>query len=572
MAETRRLFKHLLREKRMILIGLAGTLGMGIAEVLTGGLLKVLLDLVPDFSEAFTSGGTLPIDVRLPLKALGRKKVDLFYTELSGEDAVMQGIVVFCLVFLGIYVFRELCRYTRDTSLDSAVQRVMRNFKQAVFNKVLRLPMAFFDRTPTGELISRITYDVARLEGVVLMIVELLRAGVALLLFIPVLFYINWPIACFAVLYYPLAFWFMRILNRRIGTIGRAASENVADYTTFLEDRVNGISSIRAFKYEASENIKFKTLVNHNLKLNLLLIRLKHILKPMSDLQGMVGICLMVILFALFARKGWASDSLGSAASFLYLASQAYKPVKKVAQSMAELHITLASTDKIFRLLDEIPCPTVLETDPDESPTIHTIEFREVSFGYLPGQTILNKVSFKVNAGETLALVGSSGCGKTTLTRLLMGFYQPVSGEILINGKRMTPAVAAQFRSRMAGVSGDLRLLDASVAENLAPKEELPEEYTQLLQRTSTNLNSEIASDAAHVSAGQRTVLKFIRALLRQPDLLIMDEAFLTLDAETEALVKNLIPQECIKIVVSTNIDEAQGSGHTVYLPHAFRA
>jgi ABC-type multidrug transport system fused ATPase/permease subunit len=298
MSDSKRLFSRLGREWRWILAGMLATAGMGIAEILTGGMLKVIIDMGPRLAGAFEPNGQLPVNVKLPLKVAGGQKFELFSTKLTGDESIMRGILLLCLTFLAIYLFKEFCRYLRDVILNSAVQRLMRSFKQEICRKVLHLPIAFFDRTSTGELVSRITYDVARLEGIILMIVEFLRAGVALLLFVPILFYINWPIACFAMFYYPLAFWVMHCLNQRIGKTSTATTENVADYTAFLEDRINSISSIRAFGREEQEADDFEHLVDHNLKLwNLLNLEVWFRLFIAGDSRDEV--------------RGWLADLLG---------------------------------------------------------------------------------------------------------------------------------------------------------------------------------------------------------------------------------------------------------------------
>lgn len=348
-----RLIKYILTEKRLIFTGLLLTAMIGLSEVVTGAVLKLLTDSVKNIGEFFLAGDKNLIEIPLKLKIPAlffKKKISVLNTVLSGENEILRGMIIIALLFAAIYLIQVLCDYFRDISLGTANQRIMKKIKKEIFSKVIFLPTAEIKNEKPGDLMSRVTYDAMVLSNLMNILVELVRSFVYMLIFVPLMFAINWKVACFTVVFFPLTFFLIKKFSRTIKKSSKLVTDSTADYTAFLEDKIKNFNQIRENSSEKTEIEAFNELVEKNYKDNVKLIVMKSLLKPTNEFMGIFGLSIASVFFSyLIVRHNF---NAGNAVLFLYMMKTSYKPFKKVAQASGELLNSVVCAEKIFKLLD----------------------------------------------------------------------------------------------------------------------------------------------------------------------------------------------------------------------------
>ena len=445
-------------------------------------------------------------------------------------------MIYLCLIFIGLYFLQALFNYLRRVFMNAATQKILLNFKSDIYSKVVRLPYFFFHKNKTGDVVSRITYDVSTLSEIIDLLIEVARASIYILVFIPVMFFMSWELSLFTILYFPLAILLIDRITKHIKKVSKKITDNVGDYTAFLEEKINRAKLVKSYGKECIEEQTFDTLVQENYRHNLKLIKLKFALNPSSDFMGMIVLSAVYIFYSFKLTHG--SGSLGDIVFFLYLIRTAYKPVKKVAQAWGQLHVALVSTKKIFHLLDEKE--EEFEDDPMDKKMedkLESITFSEVSFSYPDDhREVFKDLNYHFTRGNIVGVVGKTGSGKTTLLHLLPAFFKPTKGKILFNEK--DDLSVAQKRSLCTYLGTNSLMINGSIRDNIQYggkqiPNELEEEYVGFIGLKATgHLDWIIGKDGVNLSEGQKQKVAFLRAITHQPSILIMDEVFSSLDEE----------------------------------------
>ncbi|HNW82396.1 MAG TPA: ABC transporter transmembrane domain-containing protein [bacterium] len=348
-----RLTTYILSEKLLIFSGLLLTAVIGLSEVFTGAVLKLLTDSIKNIGEFLTTGNKDLIEIPLKLKIPGlfiKKKIVLLNTVLQGENEVLKGMIIMAGLFAAVYLIQVLSDYFRDVFLGTANQRIMKKIKKEIFSKLILLPASELENEKPGDLISRVTYDAMVLSNLMNILVELVRSFVYMLIFIPLMFIINWKIAVFTAIFFPLTFFLIKKFSRMIKRSSKMVTDSTAEYTAFLEERVKNLAQIKACKLESQEIGSFNALVDSNYLHNVKLIINKNILKPTNEFMGILGVAIAAIFFSYMIVK--QNFNAGNAVLFLYMMKTSYKPFKKVAEASGDLFNSLVCAEKIFKLLD----------------------------------------------------------------------------------------------------------------------------------------------------------------------------------------------------------------------------
>lgn len=573
---SKRLYTYIVKQKGKIWAGIIATLFMGLIELFTGSLLKTIVNLVDDFSGSFKEGASdgmlLHVKYKIDLSLIDQT-FQLINKKLKGPDEILKGMILICLLFVGIYFLLALTNYARRVFMNAAAQRILQNFKTDIYEKVLRLPFSFFSKNKTGDIVSRITYDVTTLNEIIELFVEVARAGVYILVFIPVMFSLSWQLTVFAILFFPASVILIDFVTRKIKRVSKKITDNVGSYTAFLEEKINHFKTIKTFRTEKKEAKEFSNLVEENYQHNLKLIKLKFSMNPTNDFLSMLALSVVFIFYSFQLTRG--QSSLGEIAFFIYLVRTLFKPVKKVAEAWGRLHVALVSTRKIFHLMDEAEEMNMTQKAQSKLTSVERVEFKDVCFKYTGNQAVLLNLNLELKKGDIAVINGKTGSGKSTLLKLLPGFYVPQEGNILLNRIKINDLPYADIRRTILLADSDSRILNGTIQKNIEYgghklNKNAVREYAQFIGLESPDdLQMIIGKDGIDLSEGQKQKLVFLRAIHHQPSLLILDEVFSLLDPEDISFVMKKCQNVNIVIVVSRNPEVLKYATKTLILENS---
>jgi ATP-binding cassette subfamily B protein len=428
-------------------------------------------------------------------------------------------------------------------------QYIMYDLRKQIFEHLQRLDIQFFDRNPVGRLMTRVTTDVDALN-------EMFTAGFVSIFgdifvlagIVGVLFWMNWRMALVLFSIIPLIIlvsaWFRRGARRTY----RATRARIAAINAFLQEHISGMATVQLFNREVDEAEKFEGLNARHRDANLESVFYYSIFYPVVELVETIGLALIVWYGGGQVIQG--TLSIGTLIAFFQYAQRFYEPISDLSEKYNILQAAMAASERIFKTLDT--APRILDEGTLEIDHFESIEFRNVSFAYNEPEWVLKNVSFTVTHGERVALVGHTGAGKTTVTALLLRFYEPQKGEILVNGIDIRRYSVISLRSLFAIVQQDFFLFTGTIAQNISlgdPKisSEVVQEAAKrvqadrFIQQLPGGYDSEVRERGAGLSVGEKQLLSFARALAFNPPVLILDEATSSIDTETEVLIQEAI-------------------------------
>lgn len=452
------------------------------------------------------------------------------------------------------------CSYGETMLTATLGQRVMRDLRQLLFEHVQRLSIAFYDRTPVGRLVTRVTSDVEALN-------ELFTAGVVAglgdvftLLAIAVLMVVtDWRLALAAFAVIPLVYLTSHLFQSRVRGAYREIRTRLARINAYLQERITGIRVVQLFGRERGESERFAALNKAHLDANLRSITIYALYFPAIEFFSSVALAILLVAGA--HRVGVGSLTIGTVAAFLQLLRRFYQPLQDLADKFNTLQQAMAASERIFALLDTEP-PSVVAPHingqrpgaavPVPKQNAVTIAFEDVWFHYGEPSSdpswVLRGISFIARPSETVALVGHTGAGKTTIVNLLLRFYEPQRGRITANGVDIRELPLDGWRRLIGYVQQDIFLFAADVRTNLRLDSPLDDGAVmaaaarvgadRVINRLPSRLDQVMSERGASVSVGERQLLSFARAIATDPAVLVLDEATSAVDSEAEAEIQ----------------------------------
>jgi ATP-binding cassette subfamily B multidrug efflux pump len=476
---------------------------------------------------------------------------------------VMSGINFAAGVYLTALVLGFAVLYTQMVLMNLMGQYIMYDLRKQIFGHLQKLDIQFFDRHPVGRLMTRVTTDVDALNDMFTAgFVSIFGDIFVLVGIIVALFWMNWRLALVLFSITPfivvVSMWFRR--GARITY--RAVRARIAAINAFLQEHISGMSTVQLFNREEKEAEKFDELNARHRRANIDSIFYYAVFYPVIELIESAGIALIIWYGGGQVLRG--TLSLGALIAFFQYAQRFYEPISDLSEKYNILQAAMAASERIFKLLDT-PANIVEKDEGLDVDHFESIEFRDVWFAYNIGPAagrsepaaenadwVLKNVSFRVDRGERVAVVGHTGAGKTTVTSLLLRFYDIQRGTILVNGIDIRRYKLSALRRLFAIVQQDFFLFTGNVAENISLGDpEITEESIQsaavrvqadrFISRLPETYQSVVRERGAGFSVGEKQLLSFARALAFDPPVLILDEATSSIDTETERLIQDAI-------------------------------
>jgi ATP-binding cassette subfamily B multidrug efflux pump len=455
--------------------------------------------------------------------------------------------LLYTLSLLGTFAFS----YGQTWVLNLMGQRIMYDLRKEIFGHLQGLDVAFFDKNPVGRLMTRVTTDVDALN-------ELFTAGVisvfgdifTLAGIIVILFWLNYQLALAIFSVIPLLFLVSILFKIKVRESYRRVRTAIARINSFLQENITGTAVVQSFAQEKRQYLKFAEINREHLNANLQSIFYYALFYPLLELVGALAVALVVWYGGLKVFSG--SLTLGALVAFVQYSDRFFRPISDLSEKYTILQSAMASSERIFKLLDTPPAIASSRAPVAASVDHGSISFRNVTFSYQPGEPVLQDVSFEVEPGEKLALVGATGAGKTTIISLLSRFYDVQQGQILIDGVDVREYALQGLRRSIGVVLQDLFLFSGSVAENIRlGNREITDEVVARAAETvhaagfirslTKQYRTEIGERGSSLSVGQKQLLAFARALAYDPKILVLDEATSSIDTETELLIRDAL-------------------------------
>lgn len=472
---------------------------------------------------------------------------------IPGQGVDFHAIGMTLALALSLYLIAGMLAWVQARLLNVTVQRTVVALRTEVENKIHRLPLSYFDSRQRGEILSRVTNDVDNIQTSLQMSInQLLSSMLTLVAVLAMMLSISPLLAVITLATVPLSLWVTRTIARRSQRLFVAQWANTGKLNAHIEETYSGFTIVKTYGHRAEAEAIFADRNAEVYRSAFGAQFFSGLVSPATAFIGNLSYVAVAVVGGLKVASGGLT--LGSIQAFSQYVRQFNQPLTQVAAMYNTLQSGLASAERVFELLDadeETPDPLAAATAPTGSARV---EFEDISFGYSTGQPVIEGLSLRVEPGQTVAIVGPTGAGKTTLVNLLMRFYEVDSGRILLDGIDVSTMTRHDLRSRMGMVLQDTWLFGGTIAENIAygrpgaSQEKILEAaraaYVDRFVRTLPDgYDTKIADDGGNISAGEKQLITIARAFLARPQLLILDEATSSVDTRTELRIQRAMAE-----------------------------
>ena len=488
----------------------------------------------------------------------------------------MQSIILLMILVL---LFEVIFMYLFTFYANWLGQKVIKDLRVSVFKKIVKFKMSFFDKNAVGRLVTRTVNDIETIasifsQGLFTIIADILK----MITVLTVMTIISLELTLVVISIFPILIIATRIFQKTMKVAFEKVRREVANLNSFVQERISGIKIVQIFNREKVEINNFKKINIKHRDAWLRTVWINSIFFPIAEISTSICIGLLV-WYGGYNNLNGENISLGTLFLFISMSGLLFRPLRQIADRFNTLQMGMVSTERIFNILEndlQISDNGRLK----DSSFKGLIEFNNVNFSYVENQQVLNNISFKINSGESFAIVGPTGSGKTTITNLITKFYEVDTGDILIDGKDINHYTLETLRSKIGVILQDVFLFADTIfnnitlynkditienVENAAKELEIHDFINSLPGGYSFN----VSERGATLSAGQKQLIAFLRVLVNNPDILILDEATSSIDSYSEELLKNAtkkITKHKTSIIIAHRLSTIESADKIIYM------
>ena len=541
--------------------------------------------IIPILNTMFDDGFTPEYVEQLPpLRFDGDYVNDLFnfaYSHLFDTYDPRNVLMLLAIVAVVISFLSNLFRYLGAWTIENMRARTLQRMRNEMFSRVMDMNVGYFSEQRKGDIISKITSDIGVVQFCITNTLQVsFREPFLIIGYVVMMVAISWELSVFSICFLPVVALIIGNIVKRLRHPARTNQQRTGEMVSTLEESLAGVKVIKSYNATPYIKKKFYEISADLARLTLSMARRQQLASPMSEFLGITAVGVILVFGGSLVTKG--SLDPGGFIAFVAIFSQITRPVRTFIDQFANINQGIAAGERIFSIIDSRP---EIEDKPDAKVLEglrEKIEFRNVHFSYDGSREVIDGISFEILRGQTVALVGPSGGGKSTLSELLPRFYDPTSGEILIDGIPLTDYTQESLRAHMSVVSQDTVLFNDSIGNNIAmgksgaTHEEIVEaariaNADSFIRECPEGYDTNIGDRGAKLSGGQRQRLSIARAVLKNPDILILDEATSALDTESEKLVQDALNKLLVgrtSVVIAHRLSTIHNADLIVVIDH----
>ena len=488
----------------------------------------------------------------------------------------MQSVILLMILVL---LFEVIFMYLFTFYANWLGQKVIKDLRVSVFKKIVKFKMSFFDKNAVGRLVTRTVNDIETIasifsQGLFTIIADILK----MITVLTVMTIISLELTLVVISIFPILIFATRIFQKTMKVAFEKVRREVANLNSFVQERISGIKIVQIFNREKVEINNFKKINIKHRDAWLRTVWINSIFFPIAEISTSICIGLLV-WYGGYNNLNGENISLGTLFLFISMSGLLFRPLRQIADRFNTLQMGMVSTERIFNILEndqQIRDNGKLKDISFKG----LIEFNNVNFSYVDNQQVLNNISFKINPGESFAIVGPTGSGKTTITNLITKFYEVDTGNILIDGKDINNYTLETVRSKIGVILQDVFLFADTIFNNITlfnkditmenvenAAKEL--EIHDFINSLPGGYNFDVSERGATLSAGQKQLIAFLRVLVNNPDILILDEATSSIDSYSEELIKNAtkkITKDKTSIIIAHRLSTIESADKIIYM------
>lgn len=540
-------------------------------------LMKRLLGYVKPYK------GYIILAILLNIIVSGLGPLRPYLTKIAVDDAIAGSdynlLLTIVIILISSLLFQAVIQYALTYFTQLMGQKIIYDLRVKIFEHIQRLSLKYFDKTPIGKIVTRVTNDVEALNEMFSSGIIMVFSDVFIILWIfGFMFFMSWELALITLSVLPILFYATFLFRKKVRIAYRQERKFLSALNSYMQEHITGISIVQIFSKEKEE---FKKFIGINTNYRNALIRSVFYYAtfyPVVEILSSISIALIIWYGGSSVIQEYMT--IGVLFAFIQYTEMFFRPIRDLSEKYNIMQTAMAASERIFEVLDE-ETMILNKKDPlDLKKLSGEVEFKNVTFAYNEGEDVLRNISFNIKPGETVAIVGATGAGKTSIISLLTRFYDIQKGEILVDGINIKDIDKHELRKRISVVLQDVYLFSGDIKSNIGlDSQEISEERIiaaakivgadKFISQLPGQYKEEVKEKGATLSVGQKQLISFARALAFDPQILILDEATSSIDTETEMLIKSAIEKLLIgrtSIVIAHRLSTVQNADKIIVM------